>query len=108
MKRLNTPTWSITFKLGKSFFLSSLKRLSKLPLYRIQNPLRNIPKAKLLRQVEAFVADKGLQDKTELFKKAALLAQNPKDFENLHELTEDDKVVIRRETTRQFLLSPQG
>jgi hypothetical protein len=53
--------------------------------------------------VEAFVAEKGLQDKTDLFKKGALLAQNPKDFENLDVLTEDDKIFIRRETTRQSL-----
>ena len=45
-----------------------------------------------------------MQDKTELFKKAALLAQNPKDFERLDVLTEDDKAIIRRETTREFLL----
>ena len=70
---------------------------------RIQNPLRDIPRPVLLKQVETFVAEKGLQDKTDIFKKGALLAQNPKDFENLDVLTEDDKIVIRRETTRQSL-----
>lgn len=49
------------------------------------------------------MAEKGLEDKIDLFKKAALLAQNPKDFEHLDLLTEEDKVVIRREVTRQFL-----
>lgn len=73
---------------------------------RIQNPLLGIPRAKLLQQVETFVADKGLQDKTELFKKAALLAQNPKKFEDLDDLTEEDKAIIRRETTRQSLPLP--
>ena len=68
---------------------------------RIQNPLRGIPRAKLLRQVETFVAEKGLEDKTDLFKKAAVLAQNPKAFEDLDVLTEEDKAIIRRETTRQ-------
>ena len=69
---------------------------------RIQNPLRGIPRPTLLKQVEIFVTEKGLEDKTDLFKKGALLAQNPKDFENIDVLTEDDKVMIRRETTRQF------
>ena len=55
----------------------------------------------LLKQVENFVAEKGLQDKTDLFKKGALLAQNPKEFEKLDVLTEEDKEIIRRETTRQ-------
>jgi sugar porter (SP) family MFS transporter len=69
---------------------------------RIQNPLRDIPRGTLLKQVEAFVAEKGLQDKTDLFKKGALLAQNPKDFENLDDLTENDKEIIRRETTHKW------
>jgi len=70
----------------------------------LQNPLRDIPRATLLKQVEAFVEEKGLQDKTDLFKKAAVLAQNPKLFEELDVLTEEDRAIIRRETTRQFLL----
>lgn len=60
----------------------------------------------MLKQVEAFVNEKGLQDKTDLFKKAAVLAQNPKAFEQLDVLTEEDKVIIRRETTRQPFLLP--
>lgn len=72
--------------------------------WRLQNPLRDIPRATLLKQVEAFVEEKGLQDKTDLFKKAAVLAQNPKLFEELDVLTEEDRAIIRRETTRQFLL----
>jgi len=35
-----------------------------------------------------------------LFRKAALLAQNPEKYEEILELTEDDKYHIRRETTR--------
>ncbi|KAF8808914.1 sugar transporter [Phlegmacium glaucopus] len=69
---------------------------------RIQNPLRGIPRAKLLQQVEAFLEEKGLQDKFELFKKAALLAQNPKAFEELPDLTEEDRAIIRRETTHKW------
>jgi hypothetical protein len=34
-------------------------------------------------------------------RKGALLAQNPKDFENIPELDETDREIIRRETTRQ-------
>jgi len=53
-----------------------------------------------MRQVEEFTKEKGLDDKLELFQKAALLAQNQKDFENIPELSDGDKEVIRRETTR--------
>ena len=100
--------WPITFKLSTPLS-SGLQRpsakkvdLSNWAKWRIQNPLRGISRPTLLKQVETFVAEKGLEDKTDLFKKGALLAQNPKDFENLDVLTEDDKVMIRRETTRQF------
>ena len=53
-----------------------------------------------MSKVESFVKDKGFEEKLELFQKGALVAQNPKDFENIPELTEADKEVIRRETTR--------
>lgn len=47
--------------------------------------------------------EKGFEDRLELFQRGALLAQNPKDFESLSELTEAEKEVIRRETTRSCL-----
>lgn len=53
-----------------------------------------------MENVEEFVKEKGLEDKLGLFKKAALLAQNPKDFEKISGITEEDKEIIRRETTR--------
>ena len=53
-----------------------------------------------MRKVDLFVKDKGFEDRLELFQKSALLAQNPQDFENIPELTEAEKEVIRRETTR--------
>lgn len=55
-----------------------------------------------MKKVESFVKDKGFEDKTELFQKAAVLAQNPKEFETMSELTEADKSLIRRETTRSY------
>lgn len=66
----------------------------------IQNPLHGLSREKLMRKVDLFVKDKGFEDRLELFQKSALLAQNPQDFENIPELTEAEKEVIRRETTR--------
>ena len=71
---------------------------------RIQNPLHGIPRDKLLTQVEEFAREKDLLDVVDLLKKGALLAQNPRDFENIPELDEEDKEAIRRETTRILLL----
>ncbi|GLB43015.1 putative major facilitator superfamily, sugar transporter (TC 2.A.1.1) family protein [Lyophyllum shimeji] len=69
---------------------------------KIQNPLHGIPKEKLLAQVEEFAREQGMEDITPILKKGALLAQNPKDFENISELDEADKEVIRRETTHKW------
>lgn len=69
---------------------------------RIQNPLYGIPKDILLTQVEEFAREQGMEDITPILKKGALLAQNPKDFENIPELDEADKEVIRREKTHKW------
>jgi hypothetical protein len=50
--------------------------------------------------VEEFVGEKGFNDRLKLFQKGALLAQNPKTFESIPELDEEDKAAIRREITR--------
>ncbi|KAG7093617.1 hypothetical protein E1B28_007281 [Marasmius oreades] len=69
---------------------------------KIQNPLYGIPKGKLMAQVEGFVREKGFEEHLSIFKKGALLAQNPKDFEGIAELDENDKEVIRREVTHKW------
>ncbi|KAJ7480835.1 hypothetical protein FB451DRAFT_1446910 [Mycena latifolia] len=69
---------------------------------RIQNPLHGIPKARLLTQVEEFVGEKGFEKDLKLFQKGALLAQNPKTFESIPELDEQDKAAIRREITHKW------
>ncbi|KAJ3713394.1 hypothetical protein EV361DRAFT_936800 [Lentinula raphanica] len=69
---------------------------------RIQNPLHGIPKAKLMAQVEQFAREKGMEEQLPYLRKGALLAQNPKDFENIPELDEEDRAVIRREVTHKW------
>ncbi|XP_006455907.1 hypothetical protein AGABI2DRAFT_195216 [Agaricus bisporus var. bisporus H97] len=69
---------------------------------RIQNPLYGIPREKLLQQVDDFTREYGFEDRSELFRKAAILAQSPKKFEEMPELTEDEKEAIRRETTHRW------
>ncbi|KAJ3931602.1 MAG: hypothetical protein NXY57DRAFT_1006770 [Lentinula lateritia] len=69
---------------------------------RIQNPLHGIPKAKLMAQVEQFAREKGMEEQLPYLKKGALLAQNPKDFENIPELDEEDRAIIRREVTHRW------
>ncbi|KAK0457042.1 uncharacterized protein EV420DRAFT_1480918 [Desarmillaria tabescens] len=69
---------------------------------RIQNPLYGIPQDKLLAQVEEFTKEKGFDEYTETFKKGALLAQHPGQFETLPLLDETDREAIRREKTHKW------
>lgn len=64
--------------------------------------MAGIPKKDLLSNVEAFCAEHGMQDKVSVFQKGALVAQNQEAFEDIEELDEEDKVIIRREKTREF------
>ena len=54
-----------------------------------------------MSQVEQFTREKGFEELLPLFQKGALLAQNPGKFEEIAELDEADKEVIRREVTRK-------
>lgn len=69
---------------------------------KLKNPLADIPKDKLMRDVEAFASAHNLTDNLENLKKGALVAQNPKCFENFEELTEEDKQTLRMETTNRW------
>jgi sugar porter (SP) family MFS transporter len=69
---------------------------------RIQNPLHGISKPKLLKQVEVFARERDMEDILPILRKGALLAQNPKEFESIPELDEDDKAIIRREITHKW------
>ncbi|KAF2260862.1 hypothetical protein CC78DRAFT_522784 [Lojkania enalia] len=71
---------------------------------KIVNPLAGIPKDRLRSKVEAFCESWGFQNKVEEFWRGALAAQNPQDFEEIHELLEEDKYHIRRERTHRWHL----
>jgi hypothetical protein len=72
--------------------------------YRIYNPLSGITKDDLYDRVLRFCQEYGFEDHVETFQKGALVAQRPKEFEELSELTDDDKYYLRRETTRMSSL----
>jgi hypothetical protein len=68
---------------------------------KLRNPLHGIPHNQLMEDVELFAQEKGLMDDIEVLRKGALVAQNPKTFEDL-DLSEDDKIALRRETTNKW------
>ncbi|KAK1229185.1 hypothetical protein PQX77_007757 [Marasmius sp. AFHP31] len=69
---------------------------------KIQNPLYGIRKENLLTQVEEFCRERGFEEDIELFKKGALVAQNPKTYEEIPELDEEDREHLRREVTHKW------
>ncbi|KOS17267.1 Polyol transporter 5 [Escovopsis weberi] len=69
----------------------------------VRNPLKDIPKQELLERVKVFQREKGLPDDiTHLLQKGALVAQNPANFENIHELDETEKQALREEVTHRW------
>jgi hypothetical protein len=66
------------------------------------NILHGIPKETLYNAVEAFTAEHGLQDSIQAFKKGALVAQRPHDFDNIDELTGEDKEALRYEVDHKW------
>ena len=83
----------------RSSFISQIENNANAAL---KNPLAGMSKEELIADVEEFAAERGLMDEVEYLKKGALVAQNPKQFEFIDELTEDEKETLRRETTHRW------
>lgn len=67
---------------------------------KIQNPLADLSKDQLYANVDAFSAEHGFDQ--QLFRKAALLAQNPGSYDLIPELTAEDKNAVTRERTHRW------
>lgn len=72
---------------------------------KLQNPLIGLTHDEVLQDVDNFVDMKGLGDHREEFRKGGLLAQSinsPGAFEELPLLTQEDKVILRREESHRW------
>lgn len=67
-----------------------------------ENPLAGIPRERLLAEVEKFCKEYDLEDHLDAFRKGALISQNPSAALDLLELNEDERSIIRRETTHKW------
>ncbi|KAN0068909.1 Sugar transporter domain containing protein [Elaphomyces granulatus] len=67
-----------------------------------ENPLAGISREQLLRDVETFCNQYGLREYEDTFKKGALVSQNPEMAQELTELSEEEKEVLRRESTHKW------
>lgn len=54
-----------------------------------------------------FCQEHGFQDREALFFSGALAAQNPRDLDNVDELTTEEKVILGREVTHRWHLPKQ-
>jgi hypothetical protein len=69
----------------------------------IRNPLKDISRAQLLKNVAEFHRSKGLPEDSLVFlRKGAIIAQNPAGFEDEEDLDEDDRQCLRDEVTRRW------
>jgi len=69
------------------------------------NPLKGIPRDQLMRDVEAFCQEKGLEEHVHYFRKGALIAQNPAEFDDIdgpEALDETEKQILRKEITHKW------
>lgn len=69
---------------------------------KITNPLAGIPHDQLMADAATFARTHGLEHLTSEFQKGALVAQDPAAFETLHQLSDDDKAIFRREITHRW------
>lgn len=74
---------------------------------RICNPLLGYTRAELRAQVEQFCSQHDFPDKVDVFYRGALAAQNPQTYNDVEELTDDDKFHLRREVTHKWHLPKQ-
>lgn len=70
-------------------------------LEKLKNPFAGVPPDQLMQDVESFAHEKDLLDHLDYLKKDALVAQNPKAFESMPELNEEDKASLRLEKTNK-------
>ncbi|ETS82106.1 hypothetical protein PFICI_07108 [Pestalotiopsis fici W106-1] len=72
---------------------------------QIKNPLKGIPRDQLMRDVEAFAHEKGLEEHIPLLRKGALVAQDPTNYENIdgaEALDEDEKLALYNEVAHKW------
>lgn len=67
-----------------------------------ENPLAGIPREQLLEDVERFCKQYNLENHLDAFKKGALVSQNPAAAQDLTELTDEEKTILRREHTHKW------
>lgn len=72
---------------------------------QLRNPLAGLSEEDVLRDVERFVDEKGLQDSRDDFRKGALLSRvinRPNGFEHVSSLSDEEREALRYEVTHRW------
>lgn len=67
-----------------------------------ENPLRGFSRDELFNLVDEFCKKYDLEEHNDLFRRGALISQDPSRVETMPELSEDDRDALRRETTHKW------
>jgi hypothetical protein len=68
----------------------------------LENPLAGQSRESVIADARRFAQEHGMAESEEDFVKGALVAQRPNDFENIPELSEEDKAALRYEITHKW------
>jgi hypothetical protein len=69
---------------------------------KLKNPLSGLTREQLFKEIEQFAREKDMEEILPELKKGALISQDPKMFEEIPDLTEEDKELLRREKTHRW------
>ncbi|KAI5481021.1 sugar transporter [Pseudohyphozyma bogoriensis] len=69
---------------------------------KLMNPLAGISRQQLMRDVEIFAQQKGLEDRLDMLKKGALLSQEPMEYDSIDILSQEEKDSIRYEHANKW------
>ncbi|AOW07345.1 and other transporter-domain-containing protein [Yarrowia lipolytica] len=67
-----------------------------------ENPLSRYTRDELLEIASGFAKENGMGDKEDIFRKGALVAQDPANFDNIDILDDNDRYWLRREITHKW------
>jgi hypothetical protein len=68
----------------------------------LENPLAGKSRESVIRDARRFARDHGMAEDEDDFVKGALVAREPDNFENIPELSEEDKAALRFEITHKW------
>lgn len=69
---------------------------------KLQNPLARLNKQQVLQNARDFATEVGLEGEIDLIQRGALVAQNPTDYNNIEELSKEEKAALEHEVKHKW------